>query len=132
MREAAEPTDPESILRPTRPRTLVYAAVAINVGAGVLIAALQVWSHSAATVTEIVARALFDLIMCLPLLLHRRWGRWAAAFVGVVSSGWLIYSAITAHALGTISSVLVGACGIVTLCSTLIPWHPRARGYFVK
>jgi hypothetical protein len=111
---------------------VVYTAVAINVGAGVLIAALQVWSHSAATLTEIIARAAFDLAMCLPLLLHRRWGRWTASFVGVISSGWLFYSAITAHALGTISSVLVGVCGIVTLYATLIPWHSRASGYFAE
>jgi hypothetical protein len=117
---------------PTRPRTLVYTAVAINVGAGVLIAALQIWSHSQATLTVIVSRAAFDLIMCLPLLLHRRWGRWTAAFVGVVSSGWLIYSAITAHVLGTIASVLIGACGIVTLCAALVPWHPHARDYFIE
>lgn len=103
------------------PLPRVALAVIASVAGAVLVSLLQIWSRSVATPFELVGRPVIMLLLCMPSLLGRSWGRWLILFTGGASALWLFRSAATAQILQPFPRALVALAGIVVLASSSLP-----------
>ena len=109
---------------------LVVGSAAVNVAGAALVSVLQVWSASAALPREYVGRPILAVLLVLPMLLGRAWGRWPALAMGAATAFWLGGSAATAPLLPPEGQVAVALAAVVVLVAIVLPWHPAARAVF--